>query len=79
MDSVIVTGKIAKQLEQCENLLWVQLGLVEDEYHPPNYKNEAEKNAWNEKRLEFIDGSGCCNPMLMDLLNLLKSHLKFTE
>jgi hypothetical protein len=79
MDSEIDTVKIAKQLEHCENLLWVQLGLVEDDYVPPKYRTGAVTNAWLEKRLAFIDGSGCCNPMLMDLLILLKLHLKTTK
>jgi hypothetical protein len=79
MDSTIQTEKIAEQLELCENLLWVQLGIEEDAYVPPNFQNEAVKNAWLGKRLAFIDGSGCCNPMLMDLLILLKLHLKITK
>jgi hypothetical protein len=76
MNSEIETSNIAKQLGNCNDLLWVQLGIKEDSYVPPNYRNEEVKKAWNEKRLAFIDGGGCCNPMLMDLLILFKLHLK---
>jgi hypothetical protein len=34
------------------------------------------KKAWDEKRLVFIDGSGCCSQLIIDLLILLKRHLK---
>ncbi len=81
MQSKIKTKMIAKQLEQINDcpLLWVQLGLVEDDYDPPTYRNDIVKKAWVEKRLAFIDGSGCCNPMLIDLLVLLKLHLKNSQ
>ncbi len=72
----IDTGKVAGQLSHCQYLLLVQLGIIEDEFRAVNFKNAIVKKAWDEKRLVFADGSGCCSPLITDLLILLKSHLK---
>jgi hypothetical protein len=75
-DQTIDTGKVACQLSHSQFLLWVQLGIIEDEFVPPSFKNSIVKKAWDEKRLVFIDGSGCCSQLIIDLFILLKSHLK---
>ncbi|RKP16521.1 hypothetical protein ROZALSC1DRAFT_25178, partial [Rozella allomycis CSF55] len=76
MDSEIETAKIARQLEHCQNLLWVQLGLVEDDYVPPNYRIGAElisqhsyESDYNER--EIPSGSSFVI-LMMELLDIAK-------
>jgi len=66
-------GGIIKRQLDCEYLLWFFMGWDEENSIPPVDFRESEViAALKEKRLGFVNGSGCTSLVVYDLINALK-------